>query len=404
MMLLAFSLSVAAQDNGQDRPVTPVDQIRPVTPVDQIRPLNHNGNVNNEPFANLFPMRRIFVNNDEVVHRVAEENPLVPQEYLQGLILDAQLQHFDEAQDQLQGGRSRRVDAMEGLPLHEYNLIDAFKKNDVERVRQYVSAQGFDATKTYQGRSLVEFAFLYKNPAMLRAVLDHGADINQVSYRSRETLLMQQFDWLFDASSYASIALLLQSPVIDPNIRNMEGKTVFMKCMELAEVNRGPIFMQIVQLLMQNSKVDVALPDNSENTALMVAVESGRTELVRMLLEDGRIDMHARNYYNKSAFCIALIFKQKEMLQLLIDYAQPEEMYKIYNSFDEFERDLQKKMVEAHNRSANYKRGRDEFENQEDQEVLAAFERQAFVADIDILNFVRDCFDTKASDSNYLLK
>ncbi len=115
----------------------------------------------------------------------------------------------------------------------------------------------------------------------------------------------------FNKEIYRDIMLLLLEKGADPNVRDADGETALMLAIRAGST-------ELVRLLLDNG-ADLNTRDNHRgNTALILAVRAGSTEVMRLLLEKG-VDPNIRNNREETALMGAVEERSTEVTRLLLD-------------------------------------------------------------------------------------
>jgi ankyrin repeat protein len=108
------------------------------------------------------------------------------------------------------------------------------------------------------------------------------------------------------------VKLLLDTPEIDVNVQNKNGKTALM----LAANNKET---EVVKLLLKAPGMDVNIQDKDGDTVLMYSAMYGCESIVKLLLDAPGIDVNVQNKNGMTALMWAANNKETEVVKLLLD-------------------------------------------------------------------------------------
>ena len=208
----------------------------------------------------------------------------------------------------------------------------ALESGNLEDLRRIMNAETDLESRDSRGYTPLMKAVIYRNPELLKLLLDLGAEPN-VSDQQGDTplvwaasqnepelliLLLQHgadpnrgmFNALMWTAFHGNLVMfqLLLDHGADPNLRSREGWSVLMWA---AEQGHQPL---VKRLLRVGSGLD--LQNNEGYTALMLATKRGRSAVVRTLLEAGA-DPSISGFDRKTALDLALENRRTELTPLL---------------------------------------------------------------------------------------
>ncbi len=215
-------------------------------------------------------------------------------------------------------------------------LITAVRSGDVKAVAKLIAASP-DLVNAHDraGNTPLMHAAGFADPATMKLLLEHGADVNAGNKRKSTPLLWSLHDrekvrWLiehganvnaktvdgrtpaFQAASMGNavpVLRLLLDKGADPNAKTIIGMTPLMAA---ARNN-----LEAERLLIDR-KADVNAVSSAGATALMAAAQTGRPAAVRMLLEKGA-RVNVRTKKNESALADAATAGNEECVKMLLD-------------------------------------------------------------------------------------
>jgi ankyrin repeat protein len=200
-------------------------------------------------------------------------------------------------------------------------LNRAVLRGCVDKVREYLAANGIDSKRGSQSEALIT-AIRSGNKEIVEILIRAGAPLNPDSTvlwpPLSDAAFAKQFEIMklllqsgakADALDHRGATLLVSTGYFDPNVatilleggadvnaRDREGATALMRA-------SGYGLKQCVKILIDHH-ADVNLKDNRGRTALMHAAGGRRSDAIPLLLENGA-DANARDKEGKSALDIA---------------------------------------------------------------------------------------------------
>jgi Txe/YoeB family toxin of toxin-antitoxin system len=109
------------------------------------------------------------------------------------------------------------------------------------------------------------------------------------------------------------IELLLKDPLIDVNFQGKMGVTALMIAVDMERED-------IVHLLLNQPNINVNIRDDEERTALGVAVRHRGVKIVRLLLNRKDVDVNIKNDKGDTALIIASATNNVEIVKMLLSY------------------------------------------------------------------------------------
>lgn len=196
---------------------------------------------------------------------------------------------------------------MHGAKQERIEVVQALVENGVD-VNLAVD-KGSDA-----GCTALIMAVTASNEAIVRLLLDHGADANARTTRDRRTALIHTASNHYSpASTKVEIMELLLTHGADVNTKSKDRKTALL--MAISRSTRP----EAVQLLL-NHGADVNAADSTGESALTAAaVNSDLEDVARMLLEHGA-NVNAVDKYGKTALMCAAWRGNSEIVRLLMEF------------------------------------------------------------------------------------
>ena len=180
-------------------------------------------------------------------------------------------------------------------------LIKAVTSGSLAAVEQVLSRKELNLNHLDQGNRALWYSAAQKDPAIAQRLLRQpGIDINaRLRAKSGETLTI--FNEAVIRNNLEMVEVLLADERTDPNIagENLRTRQTPLLC----ATDRGHV--SIVQLLLEDSRVDCAYQDDRGCSALHCAAENGDVLIVDLLLADGRIDVNAQNRHGSTALHLA---------------------------------------------------------------------------------------------------
>ena len=188
-------------------------------------------------------------------------------------------------------------------------------------------------------------AIVAKDQKSVEALLDGGADPNEVDEFGRNTLfwaarkgcrldlfqrILDKIDnvnvcdiWntaLMEAVSHNYldfVTALMNHPDIDVNAQNSIKETA----LHLAVSHN---YLDLVTALMNHSDIDVNAQNEFKDTALHLAVKENHTAIVAQLLSDDRIDCSLTNKRDRTPLMIAIKYGNGECERIIREHGSPE--------------------------------------------------------------------------------
>lgn len=109
------------------------------------------------------------------------------------------------------------------------------------------------------------------------------------------------------------VSILLQTPGVDPNTRDIRGRTaLFSSIRDKIELRR------VVDLLLQDSRVDVNATDKSSVTPISQAVHNKATNIASLLLATGKVDVNLVDHMGFTPLTYAAMKGPCEIVKLLL--------------------------------------------------------------------------------------
>jgi ankyrin repeat protein len=215
-------------------------------------------------------------------------------------------------------------------------IITAVRSGETDVVRKLLAASPeLVNARDVAGSSLLHHAAGFGSIAMMKLLLERGADVNAANQRkstplfwslhdegkarllldSRASISAKTIDGrtpVYQAASMANavpVLRLLLDKGADANAKTLTGMTPLMAaCRTNIEA----------ALLLIERKADVNARNAANGTALMAAAQTGKPEMVRLLLESGA-DPNFRTKRNESALADAATAGNEEVVKLLIN-------------------------------------------------------------------------------------
>lgn len=99
------------------------------------------------------------------------------------------------------------------------------------------------------------------------------------------------------------VKLLLENPSVDPNAKDIHGRTAFF----FACGSNNVLTYELVKILLENTKISVTDTDNDNESALMnmccrEILTHDLLDTIKLLLEDGRVDPNLRDNRGETLF------------------------------------------------------------------------------------------------------
>jgi len=152
---------------------------------------------------------------------------------------------------------------------------------------------------------------VYKNDiSSVKGLIQHG-DVTQHGLKVALHAAVS-----LSGDSQTEIIKLLLLADIDPNSKNIDGRTILHSAVEA--MHWSPRHMKTVKLLLANPKVDVNAQDNYGDTPLHIATANGNMDAVRELLNHG-CDVLLKNSFKENALGRAINNNNVEIAKLLSD-------------------------------------------------------------------------------------
>jgi ankyrin repeat protein len=216
--------------------------------------------------------------------------------------------------------------------------VEFYVRKALNELLEQIFNHGADINHTYRGSTALQMATQCNDLAVVRYLLDKGADVNirsesgdgplheasrnlsltfvnlllekgaevNAQDKSGNTALMEALSTGYVKDAYAPVIKRLLEKGADVNIRNKRD----VGALEKAVWGHEPV---IVQMLLEKG-AEVNAQDKSGNTALMEACERGKISIVELLLEKGA-DVNIRNKEGKTALMKASDRKTRRVLK-----------------------------------------------------------------------------------------
>jgi ankyrin repeat protein len=215
-------------------------------------------------------------------------------------------------------------------------LITAVRNRDLKTVRKTIAAHrdlvnAHDAT----GATPLHHAAGFGDPATMKLLIEHHADVNGANKRKSTPLFWAMYD-------AAKVQLLLDHGA-DVNARTIDGRTPIYQAASMA--NAAPVLKLLLakganpnaktlngmtpliaasrynleaERMLIEAGADINATNAAGGTALMLAAASARPEAVRMLLEKGA-NVNLRTKRNETALADAATAGNEEIVKMLLD-------------------------------------------------------------------------------------
>ncbi len=197
-------------------------------------------------------------------------------------------------------------------PMSDYDFIELCKSGDAVKVQKAISNGANVNAKDNDGRTTLMYAALNGQADVAEVLLKHGADLNaKRPYYDCETALM-------DAAreGHADVAEILLKHGADVNAKDVFDRTALMWAARKGHAD-------VAEILLEHG-ADVNAKAIYKNTALMDAAEYGHAEVAEVLLKHGA-EVNAKNMYdNNTALMLAKENNRREVVKLLRSYGAKE--------------------------------------------------------------------------------
>ena len=140
--------------------------------------------------------------------------------------------------------------------------------------------------------------------SIMQILIQHGADINAIYHRERQT----SFHRAVETANHRAVAALLQLGA-NTDTQDINGKSPLMSCILRCMPN---VFNAVLA-----ETTDVNTRDNQGNTAMHFAATHGKVEMMQSLLDRGA-DVDAMNYLGLTPLMKSAMFNQSFATEVLI--------------------------------------------------------------------------------------
>lgn len=186
-------------------------------------------------------------------------------------------------------------------------LNEAIFSNDLEKLEQLLKAGTDPHQSDGNGVSTLFHAINFGSVGAVKLLLDYGADINQVNWRSRTPWLLA-----VETADLAKITLL-RSRGADTCAKNDLGQNA----LHYAVIRgREDLFKEILE---HTGCEEVLHPDRWGNTILHLAASWHNLPLVKICLTKTSVPIDAQNHSGETAFLRATRERQIPIAQTLVD-------------------------------------------------------------------------------------
>jgi len=240
---------------------------------------------------------------------------------LGALVISARLLFAPVLQGQESIGNQQSSPSRAELCAQADSLTRAAQRGCVEKVREFLAANGIDSKNGRESEAL-RIAIRSDNKEIVQLLINAGAPVNPSVTALWSPLsdaafakhfgimkLLLQSGANVDAPDHRGVPLLVSTGFFDPTVTNIlleagadpnaadrEGETALMKA-------AGHGVKETVKVLIEHH-ADVNRKDAKGRTALMHAAAGHRSDAIPLLLENGA-DPNARDYEGKSSLDLA---------------------------------------------------------------------------------------------------
>ncbi len=203
---------------------------------------------------------------------------------------------------------------------NEHKAEKAIVRGDIEAVKYYLSKGANVNFSNMSGATALQIAIRHRRTAILRILLDKGADVDKVGwpeFTPLEYLLTiagvppsGDKDW----DDFTAAKLLLEHGSNPNAATNWEKKTCLLRAAQRGDVKMFDL------LLAYGADINwkgVWTPGRTGNTALHYAVWMGDAKLASFLLDKGA-DINVRGVHNATPLHYAMEAHQEEMVKFLL--------------------------------------------------------------------------------------
>lgn len=176
-------------------------------------------------------------------------------------------------------------------------LIIACSVGNPAIVSRLVEVAGLDIDyQDFFGHTAAHRACIAGQTQCVRVLADSG----RVDWNKKNEENITPLYWAIDGGHTDIVDIIVKQPNLDCNIKTMEGETL-----AHAAVRTGDL--KCVETLAAQENFNCwNLPDSDGDTAVMKALEKGKTEIVKILLRYSRVDLWFRDVQGWSPFFRAI--------------------------------------------------------------------------------------------------
>lgn len=213
-------------------------------------------------------------------------------------------------------------------------LLSSVKTGDINEIRELLDDGASVDAKYGNGISALFLAISNRNDAIVKLLLERGADIGEkntfsplilAAYTENLEIIKQLLDRGAEPNvakksswTYVMYSATIRNEIIFPFERKCGS---LRRKIELSPLLIGTLMgnLGMVQLLL-NRGADVNYSNCNGWTALNCAVLSGKVGIIHLLLETKTLDINCKNWEGKSALDIALECGRTEIAKILINH------------------------------------------------------------------------------------
>lgn len=244
-----------------------------------------------------------------------EEAPGLSPQALKGINIEALRRDYPEEDKSLLPGQKKITDHFKRLPkIAETRLQEAAQKGELTVLQQQLDNLQIDPNKADQkeNNTALHFAAQYGHPQAVDTLMK-SARVKWLQNKNKDTPLH-----LAAQNGHVNVVRVLLQDKKTELLPNKQGYNAL-------QVAAAAGHADVVAALLEAQKgeklfIDPNLKGSAEVTALQLAIQNGKTDVVRKLLQHPDIDINVQNEAGQTALHLAVKERKLEMVRLLLEH------------------------------------------------------------------------------------